>query len=377
MKRVQVAIAFIVAVLGSFARPTQAQEAGLYIFSNANFACSYEEEGDGLYPYIVKIDPSTNEILRYFAAAQFIRTRRESMWYYRWLYQETGRAAYQRRAQAFATLVRQGRLCKQGLIHEDDSVTPPDDSPPPTDTSACEALGASTDGVTARIINGSSCTIGDSPIVRLDVFFGADQYRCTGNVIAPRVVLTASHCIAAGADRASAVDIVPGDGNTYSATGYALHPNNGTGTPGPYDLAILTLDQDLPTRVLSIVSASDSFTSGETAYIAGYGRVGIGVGGNSTSDELMAGKMRINDVTSEEIIALFDHATDGAEWANTCNGDSGGPLVVARDSSYVLAGITSYGYSEDCGPTDTSGFVNLQSSVNRQFIDTYAPDAIP
>lgn len=377
MKReISLSLILILLFVSTPPRLGYSQEAGVYQFSNPNFGCSYEEEEGGLFAYIVKVDSNTQEVLRYFyPASRFLRPRREAMLYFRSLFNQTGRAAYLRRSQSFATLVRQGNLCKQGRIHEDETVTPPNPSPSPSpspDDSPCSVLGASTGGVSARIINGTSCTIGDSPIVRLSVGFGGDYYSCTGNVIAPRVILTAAHCIASGSDRATSVDVYTGSG-VLSATGYAVHPLNETGAPGPFDLSILTLDEDLPTRVLSLVSSSSAFSDGETVYIGGYGRVGTGSAENSATDDLQASKMRLHEVSAQEIITLFDHSADGIEWGNTCNGDSGGPLVVERGSEWVLAGITSYGFSENCGPTDTSGFVNLQSAENRAFISTYAP----
>jgi len=247
---------------------------------------------------------------------------------------------------------------------------------------ACNAIAHRDESsLSARVINGTKCNeIGNSPVVELKVRFSQGYFGCTGSVITPYRVLTAAHCVANDEEVAQEVHIftgAPGGGDgqvTFEVAEYVIHPANLTGKIGDHDIAILKFEDALPTRVVRIVESTEQFQSQETMVVTGYGYVGQGQSAGKF-DGLNAGKMRLDTVTEEQVLAVFDHVANGPEWSHICSGDSGGPLLVYRDGDWIVAGVASYVYKTLCGPIDEAGFVNLTSPSNRSFIAEHAPGA--
>lgn len=47
-----------------------------------------------------------------------------------------------------------------------------------------------------------------------------------------------------------------------------------------------------------------------------------------------------------------------------CRGDSGGPLVVRNKADFVVLGITSYGYDENCSVNTPTVYTRVASFIN-------------
>ena len=77
----------------------------------------------------------------------------------------------------------------------------PAPAPGPSAFDVCGAIGT-TPGTIRSIINGQACSPGASSVVSLTIIeAGAgDESLCTGTVIASDAVLTAAHCLPAGAE---------------------------------------------------------------------------------------------------------------------------------------------------------------------------------
>jgi len=137
------------------------------------------------------------------------------------------------------------------------------------------------------------------------------------------------------------------------------------------DVAVITVDRDLPYKALPYASATDTglYTAGTSSTILGWG---VTEEDGDVSDILQ--KATVPIVSDAKCAAAYGTSFDAATMVcagydqggtDTCQGDSGGPLVVAGK----LAGITSWG--EGCARPGKYGVYTRVSAVS-SFIATAA-----
>jgi secreted trypsin-like serine protease len=211
----------------------------------------------------------------------------------------------------------------------------------------------------ASVVGGKPAAPGQFPWMAFVVDFpgGETVTTCSGTVLAPRVVLTAAHCVldeqTGALNDAAGYRVVTGTVNwtfperqVSEISRLIPYPRFGTGRDGFGDAALLVLAT--PTTAPSIPIATDAnarlLRIGTHAVIAGWGQTSFDQ--KDLTESLMWAKTVIESDRCEglwgRICAIdFPKASSGA-----CHGDSGGPLVAAgrRTHGWIEIGITEAGF---------------------------------
>ncbi|KAJ8903046.1 hypothetical protein NDN08_006361 [Rhodosorus marinus] len=214
---------------------------------------------------------------------------------------------------------------------------------------------------------------------------GALYIFCSASLIAPRVVLTAAHCVYS----------IPSSVKLHACGGTSnLRKNMGTCSevsdiyiPDGYvegqafeghDVGILALAEELP----NIPPLKISFSKPPS----GIDSIAIGFGRYETNQPHLDGTLNYAPsvvVTTENCNFLELNGFNGDEdlicsypnfnnsGATICHGDSGGPLMVRGGSvedSYLI-GVASYGYgAQDCDPAYEQVYMSIYSETHSSFI---------
>src|SRR5438876_1506463 len=197
---------------------------------------------------------------------------------------------------------------------------------------------------------------------------GKPAFRCSGTVIAPKVVLTAGHCAGepgefSGLRIFNEADVQhdptypgPGGPNTIEATAWHSHPQFTESAFFLHDVGVVLLSKAVKLAAgqygkLPTVNQLDSLkpSSATTFTSVGYGVQRI----NPVKIEAEKIRMLANPhliqintgFTGDFSLLLSNNASTGG----TCFGDSGGPNYLG--SGNVIAGVTSFGLNGSCGGT--------------------------
>jgi Trypsin len=163
-----------------------------------------------------------------------------------------------------------------------------------------------------------------------------DQFlpTCTGTLVAPRVVLTAAHCV----DRRIPLEVFFGtdvskDGVFVGVVSATPHPSFDD-EDNANDVALLLLDRVAPAEPIPMVDeALDGAFMGTQARIVGFGHTAAGA---DDAGLKMEGTSDISVVTPD----VFEIVPGPSM---TCHVDSGGPVFVTVEGQERLAGVTSSG----------------------------------
>lgn len=170
---------------------------------------------------------------------------------------------------------------------------------------------------------------------------------CTASLIAPRVVLTAKHCVqhsgATGPTAARSLVVGTGDnvgrGATYRVQSVYTTPGvwtegGRTGLSGALvgvDVAVIVLASEVTgVTPLPLMRTSPRSLSGQTFTAVGYGQIPSGSAGTKYT---VQGRVEGTDTNLIYVGAV------------TCQGDSGGPMITAAGE---IAGVVSFG-TGSCG----------------------------
>jgi len=197
---------------------------------------------------------------------------------------------------------------------------------------------------------------------------GSPAYRCSGTLIAPKVVLTAGHCTGepgefSGMRVFTESDVENGNNNypfagpnTVEARAWHSHPQFTEAQFYLHDVGVIELRTavNLAASAYGRLPSVDQLDALKPSSSTGFTAVGYGVQRiNAAQETAELIRMSANPYlvqintgfTGIGSLLLSNNASTGG----TCFGDSGGPNFLG--TSNVVAGVTSFGLNGSCGGT--------------------------
>jgi len=186
---------------------------------------------------------------------------------------------------------------------------------------------------------------------------GSRGNSCTGSLIAPKVVLTAAHCVQPGADYKIVDYGADRKPQLMNIRSIAIHPGFSMKTMQAHrataDVALLRLEIPINGKSPSVVNVPQApIMAGNSFTIAG---TGVAVRGDGKSGGITrAARLIATGKPGTLQIRLVDPVTNGArDGIGACTGDSGGPVVEDQPRGPVIVGVISWttgpNASDGCG----------------------------
>jgi secreted trypsin-like serine protease len=250
---------------------------------------------------------------------------------------------------------------------------------------------------TASVIGGHGTEIANFPAVAyIEGAQATDGYACTGTVVAPRVVLTAGHCVE---DLESSSIVEPGEIRVATGISNLEHiPTEKVSLVSqvlvyPHfdpallhgDAGLLILSSPVAAKPIELASKDEGslYAAGKKLKVAGWG-INRFTGNDRAHipNQLQSGVVPIDAASGcrdgvSRFYGFYDAARqlctlDAPQFKVTpCNGDSGGPAIASRsDGTPVEVGIVSMG-DFTCSPDSPAVYTRVDqvSTWVKRWID--------
>lgn len=195
----------------------------------------------------------------------------------------------------------------------------------------------------------------------------AERAFCGGSVLAPRLVVTAGHCVSfLPRPRPGKLEVISGRtwlnrkqaGQVSGVRNVLLPRAEGSGKllfrerggSALWDVALLVLKQPVAATPIQLAGPDESasWAPGHLVWTTGWGvRHGNSQKGSPglrvARQVMLQGKVCRGANGKEFIRSLMNCAGGPAGSASSCSGDSGGPLVAPVEGGFRLVGLTSWG----------------------------------
>jgi Trypsin len=234
------------------------------------------------------------------------------------------------------------------------------------------------------VVGGMPTQITEWPwMVQLELPEGGEKTTfCGATLIAPRVVLTAAHCLLGVEPRTRAVIGRQG----FEGGALAYRKITGVSVPNQrrrgelVDLALLWLEKDVAVAPVALGDPDAAPpAAGEPAVVLGWG---ITASGRQPRSGLLMGAEVIRSITGCRgayanrlgvpfIDAALDICARPVEPGGACSGDSGGPLVIGDAAAgWRQVGVVSWGDNRDnCRRRAPTIYMRVDRGESRQWLD--------
>jgi len=259
---------------------------------------------------------------------------------------------------------------------------------------AATATAAPNPKATGSVIGGHNAKIAEFPsLAFIEGVQATAGYACTGTVVAPRVILTAGHCVedieSSSIVEPELIAVATGVSNLKKIQGAQIskvervlaYPEfDPTQLHGDAGLLILTAPVTAPPIALATSADAALYEPGDELTVAGWGIDNRNTG--HAPNQLQSATVPIEEPSrckegTRRYYPFFDPsrqvcAIDAPKFhITTCHGDSGGPAIATRtDGTPVEIGVTSLG-DGSCNPASPAVFTRVDqiSSWVQSWID--------